>query len=305
DVFVRCAQCGGKRFKEEVLDIKLRGISIGDMLEMSAREILGRFPENRQLAEALEPVIAMGLDYIRMGQPLSTLSGGEAQRLKLIRHLSGGQSGDSKLFILDEPTTGLHPDDISKLISVLHKLVEKRNTVLIVEHNLDILAACDWIVDLGPEGGERGGKIICEGTPETVSECAQSITGRYLGDLLAEAKRFGADQRELLEAAEPLIGFSAFGAATPRNLHTSQSVEIEEVTSIADLKNFAIPAQSHEILIRGAREHNLALDEIRLPRGKMSVLTGLSGSGKSTLAFDVLFAEGQRRYLECLSSYVR
>jgi excinuclease ABC subunit A len=305
DVFVRCAQCGGKRFKKEVLDIKLRGISIGDMLEMSAREILGRFPENRQLAEALEPVIAMGLDYIRMGQPLSTLSGGEAQRLKLIRHLSGGQSGDSKLFILDEPTTGLHPDDISKLISVLHKLVEKGNTVLIVEHNLDLLAACDWIVDLGPEGGERGGKIICEGTPETVSECAQSITGRYLGDLLAEAKRFGADQRELLEAAEPRIGFSAFGAATPRNLHTSQSVKIEEVTSIADLKNSAIPVQSHEILIRGAREHNLALDEIRLPSGKMSVLTGLSGSGKSTLAFDVLFAEGQRRYLECLSSYVR
>ena len=305
DVFVRCAQCGGKRFKEEVLDIKLRGISIGDMLEMSAREILGRFPENRPLAEALEPVIAMGLDYIRMGQPLSTLSGGEAQRLKLIRHLSGGQSGGSKLFILDEPTTGLHPDDISKLIRVLHKLVEKGNTVLIVEHNLDILAACDWIVDLGPEGGERGGKIICEGTPETVSECAQSITGRYLGDRLAEAKRFDADQRELLEAAEPRIGFSAFGAATPLNLYASQSVDIEEATSIADLKNAAIPAQSHEILIRGAREHNLALDEIRLPRGKMSVLTGLSGSGKSTLAFDVLFAEGQRRYLECLSSYVR
>ena len=187
DVFVRCAQCGGKRFKEEVLDIKLRGISIGDMLEMSARQILDRFPENRQLADALEPVIAMGLDYICMGQPLSTLSGGEAQRLKLIRYLSGGQSGGAKLFILDEPTTGLHPDDISKLIRVLGKLVEKGNTVLVVEHNLDLLAACDWIIDLGPEGGERGGRIVCEGTPETVSGCARSITGRYLGKRLAEA----------------------------------------------------------------------------------------------------------------------
>ena len=173
DVFVRCAQCGGKRFKDEVLDIKLRGVSIGDMLEMSAREILDRFPENRRLAEALEPVIAMGLDYLRMGQPLSTLSGGEAQRLKLVHHLYGGQSGGGKLFILDEPTTGLHPDDISKLIRVLHKLVEKGNTVLVVEHNLDLLAACDWIIDLGPEGGERGGRIVCEGTPETVSECTQ------------------------------------------------------------------------------------------------------------------------------------
>ena len=129
DVFVRCAQCGGKRFKEEVLDIKLRGISIGDMLEMSAREILDRFPENRQLAEALRTVIAMGLEYIRLGQPLSTLSGGEAQRLKLIRYLSGGQPGGEKLFILDEPTPGLHPEDISKLIRVLGKLVERGNTV--------------------------------------------------------------------------------------------------------------------------------------------------------------------------------
>ncbi|MGO9017752.1 MAG: excinuclease ABC subunit UvrA [Syntrophobacteraceae bacterium] len=309
DVFVRCAQCGGKRFKEEVLDIRLRGISIGDMLEMSARGILDRFPENRQLAEALEPVIAMGLDYIRMGQPLSTLSGGEAQRLKLIRHLSGGQPGGAKLFILDEPTTGLHPDDISKLIRVLHKLVEKGNTVLIVEHNLDILAACDWIIDLGPEGGERGGEIICEGAPETVSECAQSITGRYLGERLAEAKRFDRDQGEVLEAAESRIGFSAFGAATARNLPgppaLPRGAPDEAATSIADLKNSAIPAQSQEILIRGAREHNLELEEIRLPRRKMSVLTGLSGSGKSTLAFDVLFAEGQRRFLECLSSYVR
>ncbi|HIJ77631.1 MAG TPA: excinuclease ABC subunit UvrA, partial [Deltaproteobacteria bacterium] len=325
DVFVRCAQCGGKRFKEEVLDIKLRGISIGDMLEMSAREILDRFPENRQLAGALEPVIEMGLDYIRMGQPLSTLSGGEAQRLKLIRHLSGGQSDGAKLFILDEPTTGLHPDDISKLVRVLGKLVEKGNTVLVVEHNLDLLAACDWIIDLGPEGGEGGGRIVCEGTPETVSRCAHSITGHYLGKRLAEAAipagppyrpppqaaglSWAAaprrDEGELSEAAEPQVGFSGVSAPLLRNLHVSRGIEDREAVIAGDSKGPSARAQAHEIVIRGAREHNLDIEEIRLPRRKMSVLTGLSGSGKSTLAFDVIFAEGQRRYLECLSSYVR
>ena len=325
DVFVRCAQCGGKRFKEEVLDIKLRGISIGDMLEMSAREILDRFPENRQLAGALEPVIEMGLDYIRMGQPLSTLSGGEAQRLKLIRHLSGGQSDGAKLFILDEPTTGLHPDDISKLVRVLGKLVEKGNTVLVVEHNLDLLAACDWIIDLGPEGGEGGGRIVCKGTPETVSRCAHSITGHYLGKRLAEAAipagppyrpppqaaglSWAAaprrDEGELSEAAEPQVGFSGVSAPLLRNLHVSRGIEDREAVIAGDSKGPSARAQAHEIVIRGAREHNLDIEEIRLPRRKMSVLTGLSGSGKSTLAFDVIFAEGQRRYLECLSSYVR
>ena len=160
DVFLRCPQCGGKRFRDEVLEIRLRGVSIGDMQEMTAREILDFFPENRRLAEALGPIITIGLDYIRMGQPLSTLSGGEAQRLKLVRHLYGFQSDGAKLFLLDEPTTGLHPDDISKLIQVLGKLVDKGDTVLVVEHNLDLFAACDWIIDLGPEGGEQGGDCL-------------------------------------------------------------------------------------------------------------------------------------------------
>ncbi|MGC9196376.1 MAG: excinuclease ABC subunit UvrA [Syntrophobacteraceae bacterium] len=286
DVLVRCPHCNGKRFKQEVLDIKLRGVSIGDMLDMSANQILDLFPENRRLADALQPVTAIGLDYIRMGQPLSTFSGGEAQRLKLIRHLSlpassgGGEGVRPNLFILDEPTTGLHQDDTAKLIGVLVKLVEKGHTVLVVEHNLDLLAACDWIVDLGPEGGEEGGLIVCEGSPEVVAACPQSITGRYL------AKRLGAGdyplRRQLFgEAAEPQAGF----VPAPKK-HVAQ-------------------ARSNEIIIRGAREHNLDIEEIRLPRKKMSVLTGLSGSGKSTLAFDVIFAEGQRRYLECLSSYVR
>ena len=304
DVFVRCPQCGGKRFKEEVLDIKLRGISIGDMLEMSAREILDRFPENRPLAEALEPVITMGLDYIRMGQPLSTLSGGEAQRLKLVRHLYGGQSGGAKLFILDEPTTGLHPDDISKLIRVLRKLVEKGNTVLVVEHNLDLLAACDWIIDLGPEGGEGGGEIVMRGhAGNGVRVRAQHNGPLPRGAPGGGGTRFTADESELLEAAEPQAGFSGLrrSAQSPRSARpTRRGSRSKRIRRFRPAR----PAHS-EILIRGAREHNLEVEEIRLPRRKMSVLTGLSGSGKSTLAFDVLFAEGQRRYLECLSSYVR
>jgi excinuclease ABC subunit A len=286
DVLVRCPHCNGKRFKQEVLDIKLRGASIGDMLDMSARQILDLFPENRRLADALEPVTAIGLDYVRMGQPLSTFSGGEAQRLKLIRHLSlpggsgGGQGARPNLFILDEPTTGLHQDDIAKLIGVLVKLVEKGHTVLVVEHNLDLLAACDWIVDLGPEGGEEGGLIVCEGSPESVAACSQSITGRYLAERLGTAgDPHGRERYE--EAAEPQAGF---GPARKKQV---------------------AQGRSDQIIIRGAREHNLDIGEIRLPRKKMSVLTGLSGSGKSTLAFDVIFAEGQRRYLECLSSYVR
>ncbi len=314
DVFVRCPQCGGKRFKQEVLDIRLRGLSIGDMLEMSAFEILERFPESRQLAEALEPVIAIGLDYICMGQPLSTLSGGEAQRLKLIRYLSGGQPGGEKLFILDEPTTGLHPEDISKLIRVLGKLVAKGNTVLVVEHNLDLLAACDWIIDLGPEGGEGGGSVVCTGTPETVAECAQSITGRFLGERLSENKRFFEGHNpgplpagdSLTEAAEPQSRFSCAdpgGFVLPR---PEAAAILAGGPTAPGPEAAANPAGgSTDIVIRGAREHNLEIEEIRLPRQKMSVLTGLSGSGKSTLAFDVIFAEGQRRYLECLSSYVR
>ncbi|MCE5335808.1 MAG: excinuclease ABC subunit UvrA [Desulfobacteraceae bacterium] len=301
DVFLRCPQCGGKRFKEEVLDIKLRGVSIGDMLEMTASELLDRFPENRKLAAALEPLIAIGLDYIRMGQPLSTISGGEAQRVKLVHHLYTGRTpgGAGKFFILDEPTTGLHPDDISKLIRVLNALVDMGNTVLVVEHNLDFLAACDWIVDLGPEGGERGGAIVCEGTPEMIVASQESITGRFLKERLGDATLSGSEpfSTGLAEAAEPQSGFSA----SPHNGSGPLRLPLGAVERSSGRDG---PRET-DIVVRGAREHNLKLEEVRLQRGKMSVLTGLSGSGKSTLAFDVLFAEGQRRYLECLSSYVR
>ncbi len=307
DVFLKCPQCNGKRFKEEVLDIKVRGVSIGDVLDMTAREILEHFPKNEQLARALEPVIAIGLDYLRMGQPLSTLSGGEAQRLKLVRYLHSGNARNGNgnygysgrlpeqfhkkgdFFILDEPTTGLHPHDIAKLIRVLHQLADMGHTVLVVEHNLDFLAACDWIIDLGPEGGEKGGNVVCQGSPEEVCAFPGSVTGRFLKERLEETK-IELSGTELLEAAEPQAPFAGMAESGGRVLAFEPG---------------GGRRQDREIVVRGAREHNLNIGSITIPRGKMTVLTGLSGSGKSTLAFDVLFAEGQRRYLECLSSYVR
>lgn len=322
DVLLKCPQCNGRRFRDEVLQIKVRGASIGDMLEMTAREILDLFPDSEQLARCLEPVIAVGLDYLRVGQPLSTLSGGEAQRLKLVHYLSGGGRNSSResngnLFILDEPTTGLHPHDIAKLVRVLHKLMMIGHSVLVVEHNLELLAACDWIIDLGPEGGERGGRIVCEGAPEYVAAFPGSITGRYLKERREEAES-GNFSLVMPEAAEPQANYavtgrgSSFGApARSCKSGSGSSPETEAAERAArgarviDFPRRVKRKAGSDIVIRGAREHNLNLDEIRIPRGKMTVLTGLSGSGKSTLAFDVLFAEGQRRYLECLSSYVR
>ncbi len=323
DVLLKCPQCNGRRFRDEVLEIKVRGVSIGDMLEMTAREILDLFPESEPLARCLEPVISIGLDYLRMGQPLSTLSGGEAQRLKLVHYLQTGngkapdRENGGNLFILDEPTTGLHPHDIAKLIRVLHKLVAIGHSVLVVEHNLEFLSACDWIIDLGPEGGEKGGSIVCEGDPETVAAFPGSITGRYLGERRdeAEADSLGA---AMMEAAEPQASFirsNGLTAVSPirHGRETNQGPDKKDALAertahgarVLDFPSRVKRRTDRDIVIRGAREHNLKLDEIHIPREKMTVLTGLSGSGKSTLAFDVLFAEGQRRYLECLSSYVR
>ncbi|MGV8073307.1 MAG: excinuclease ABC subunit UvrA [Syntrophobacteraceae bacterium] len=285
DVYIRCPQCGGKRFKDEVLDIRVRGLSIADLLECTAQEILERFSDNAALVKALNPVVAIGLDYLKLGQPLSTLSGGEAQRLKLIHYLShrspqrsgNGNGRRQKLFLLDEPTTGLHPHDLAKLLDVLQQLVDLGNSVIVVEHNLDLIAACDWVIDLGPEGGERGGEIVSRGPPEAILANPQSHTGRCLKERIAG--KIPSD-RHMISPLKAEPGKESGAAQTGFD-------------------------QLGSIIIRGAHEHNLKLDEIKLPRDEMVVFTGLSGSGKSTLAFDVLFAEGQRRYLECLSTYVR
>ncbi len=276
DVYVRCPACDGRRFRGEVLDVRLRGLSIADVLEKTARELLEVFDDVDSVRKALEPVTAIGLDYLRLGQPLTMLSGGEAQRVKLLRYLSGHEPVSKNkgiFFILDEPTVGLHPHDLQKLITILHQLVEKGHTVLVVEHNLELLSACDWIIDLGPEGGDDGGRLVVCGTPEQVATHEGSYTGRYLRER----------------------GFVRGDLITSRT-------ENEDYLPIS--KPQLVDKPNH-IIVRGAREHNLKVQELQLPLNRMTVLTGLSGSGKSSLAFDILFAEGQRRYLECLSTFVR
>jgi excinuclease ABC subunit A len=184
DVYVPCEVCGGKRYNREALEIRYKGKTISDVLEMTVEEGL-KFFENVPFAEnKLRTLNDVGLGYIHLGQPATTLSGGEAQRIKLATELSRRATGRT-LYILDEPTTGLHFADVEKLLEVLHRLVESGNTVVVIEHNLDVVKTADWIIDLGPEGGKAGGEVIAEGTPEQVARVRRSFTGRYIRELLA------------------------------------------------------------------------------------------------------------------------
>jgi len=264
DVYVTCPDCEGKRFGPELLDVRFAGKNAYELLEMTVSEAIEFFDDPR-ISAALEPLAEVGLAYLRLGQPLTTLSGGEAQRLKLAARLRGEASAHS-LFLFDEPTTGLHPDDVSRLMAVLQKLVNSKHSVIVIEHNLDVIKCADWVIDLGPEGGEQGGSIVCNGTPEQVAACKRSHTGRALRTIL---------KGRPVASKPPVVGPDAG------------------------------PSRDGAIRISGAREHNLRHLDVAIPRDKLVVVTGVSGSGKSTLAYDVLFAEGQRRYLDCLSAYVR
>ena len=183
DVYVHCESCRGARYNRETLDVRYKGKNIAEVLEMTVEEGATFFAAVPAIANRLETLNQVGLGYIRLGQPATTLSGGEAQRVKLAKELARRATGDT-LYILDEPTTGLHFADVAKLLEVLHALVERGNTMLVIEHNLDVIKTADWIVDMGPEGGDRGGMKVAEGTPEQVAECAESWTGRYLKPLL-------------------------------------------------------------------------------------------------------------------------
>jgi len=291
DVYLRCPDCDGRRYRDEVLDIKLTCVaarqpglvapSITDVLEMTVAQAVEFFAGEREVLSKLRPLAEVGLDYLRLGQPVPTLSGGEAQRLKLAGHLAAqveNASADAargKLFLFDEPTTGLHFDDIAKLLRAFRRLIEAGHSVLVIEHNLDVIGASDWLIDLGPEGGDAGGEIVCTGTPESVMQCAASHTGKALREYRQTAGRWA------LAAKIAPAGALQVREATPR---------IEPVESIR---------------IHGAREHNLKNIDIALPRDRFTVVTGVSGSGKSTLAFDIVFGEGQRRYLESLNAYAR
>jgi excinuclease ABC subunit A len=183
DVYVRCETCHGKRYNRETLEIRYKDKSISDVLEMTAEDASDFFNGMPHIYEKFKALCDVGLNYIRIGQSATTLSGGEAQRIKLAKELSKKATGDT-LYILDEPTTGLHFEDISKLLKVLHKLVDSGNSILVIEHNLDVLKTADHIVDIGPCGGEKGGYIVAEGTPEEIAKNKKSVTGKYLAKTL-------------------------------------------------------------------------------------------------------------------------
>jgi excinuclease ABC subunit A len=183
DVYVPCETCHGRRYNRETLEVRFKGKSIADVLEMSVEEALEFFAKIPKIRRRLQTLHDVGLDYIRLGQPATTLSGGEAQRVKLAAELSKVATGRT-LYILDEPTTGLHFADIEKLLEVLQRLVDSGNTVLVIEHNLDVIKQADWLIDLGPEGGEEGGQVLAAGTPEDVARVDESHTGRFLRQVL-------------------------------------------------------------------------------------------------------------------------
>jgi len=297
DVYLRCPDCNGTRYRDETLEVKVDGRSIADVLELTIEQAVSVFAGDKEIIRRLQPLVDVGLDYLRLGQPVPTLSGGEAQRLKLAGHLAeadgrsismlprrpreeshpgeacpgapetGGRGPIKKtrLFLFDEPTTGLHFEDVSKLLKSFRKLIAAGHSLVVIEHNLDVIRASDWIIDLGPEGGEAGGAIVAVGTPKKVMEHATSHTGKAL----REYEKALVPSRQLL--AEPRIAYRP-----PKTIR-----------------------------VKNAREHNLKGIDVDIPREKFTVITGVSGSGKSTLAFDILFAEGQRRYLESLNAYAR
>jgi excinuclease ABC subunit A len=270
DQYIRCAECEGKRYQPHILDIKLRGRSVHDVLEMTVTEAIAFFGDleaGNNLIGPLDLLRQVGLGYLRLGQPVNVLSGGESQRLKLVGHLAETKrTKQEALLIFDEPTTGLHLDDIAALLNVFHELVDRGNTVLVIEHNLEVIQSADYIIDLGPEAGANGGLVVAEGTPEAIAKAKGSQTGIFLRERMAAR----GDRRNPLAVAE-----------------------IPRIVS------------SPTISIHGARHHNLKNISLDLPREKMIVVTGLSGSGKSSLAFDIMFAEGQRRFLDSMSTYAR
>ena len=297
DVYLRCPDCDGKRYRPEILEVTIernaigqlrpRLLNVSDVLDLTVSEAVQLFAQDREVVRALQPIVDVGLEYVKLGQPVPTLSGGEAQRLKLAGFLANASKttgknksasnqalalrypGRGTLFLFDEPTTGLHFDDIAKLMRALRKLLEAGNSLIIIEHNLDVIRSADWLIDLGPEGGEAGGLLVAEGTPEDVRQHPTSHTALALREY---------------------------------ELAMGQTYKVEEQRPKAWKTR---PAFSNMIQIVNARENNLKSLSVDIPRGKFNVVTGVSGSGKSTLAFDILFNEGQRRYLESLNAYAR
>ncbi len=274
-VEVVCETCGGQRYLPETLEVTWEGLSIAAVLSLSVREARSRFADQKQIMAYLDAMNDVGLDYLSLGQSSTTLSGGEAQRLKLATELARPGTGRT-LYILDEPATGLHHADIERLATVLHRLVNVGNTVIAVEHHPEFLLAADWIIDLGPEGGEGGGRIVATGTPQEIMQCSSSFTGQALRRRL-----------QSIDIAQP---------AQNRN-SPSLTPSTEPIPPASPL-----PSGIH---LQGVRTHNLRDVQAFFPDNRLTVVTGVSGSGKTSLVMDTLYAESHRRYVESLSTYAR
>jgi len=304
DLYVTCPDCAGRRYKSSTLAYTLGGKSIADMLDLTASEVPRVLralagpskKESRlieQIIQSLAPLLQVGLGYLKLGQPLNTLSGGESQRLKLCQLLTstgaraaarslepGSEDAPAsarsailpQLLILDEPTTGLHFSDIANLLGVFQQLVDAGHTLLVIEHNLEVIKSADWILDLGPEAGKHGGKLVAAATPEDLAKLA-TPTALYL--------------RKALNPRGWGVPPQAVAVASRRRAQSK------------------IQNPKSKISLKGARHHNLKNISLDIPRDQFVVISGLSGSGKSTLAFDILFAEGQRRFLDSMSAYAR
>lgn len=259
--WICCPLCQGKRFDEQTLSVSYKGKNIYDVLELEVDAAIAIFDAIPTIKKKLELFQRVGLGYIKLGQSATTLSGGEAQRIKLARELIRPATGKT-LYILDEPTTGLHFHDINHLLHILQELVDKGNSVLVIEHNMDLVRAADWVIDMGPEGGASGGRIMATGTPETLAK-SSTPTGIALAKALQQI---------------------------PLRTKSTPTRPYAPITTLS---------------IVGASQNNLKNISLEIPLGKMTVCTGPSGSGKSSFAFQTLYAEGQRRYTECLSPYVR
>lgn len=268
DVYLRCSECNGRRYRKSVLEVTYKDHSIADVLDLTVDQAVDFFGDARDILRSMKPLQDVGLGYLQLGQPVPTLSGGEAQRLKLAGHLTDKSKAAHRLFFFDEPTTGLHFSDIDLLLQALERLLRRGHSVVVIEHNLDVMRVSDWIIDLGPEGGDAGGRLVCAGPPEQVMSHPGSHTG-------SELKRYISTQ----------------GGGIPGALQ--------------DRGDKPIPPAPPAVQVINAREHNLKNISVEIPRDRFTVITGVSGSGKSTLAFDILFNEGQRRYLESLNAYAR
>ena len=284
DMVLPCPHCRGSRFGPGVLSVRFRGRNIADVLDLTLDEAAGFFSDYSGFARKAEPALSLGLGHLKLGQALNTLSAGEIQRLKLAAYLQKGASGrraEQALFILDEPTRGLHQAETRLLEAALRKIAGRGNCVVVVEHDLEIIMSGDWVIDLGPGGGRDGGHLIYQGPPAGLLECSSSVTGQ----VLAKGAHFNSNR-----VREPVSAWNK-PASSDVSLLKRQEGESRQAGSA--------------ISITGARENNLKDVSLEIPHGKFVVITGVSGSGKSTLAFSCIFSEGQRRYMEGLSSYLR